>query len=321
MTAGRAIFQEATATPKVAAVPLAHLSIELGHLYAEDYDSGPKMLDRHFQQAAVWAQAARQSVLAAMGRRTPRISTCFLVDDYFTKFSSPVEIIPQLTEAAANAGLSIDYLARESGCARVGDLDLAGLVESQLVTEPPPGTNGVRPPVTEVGWLCNGERSPSGVDEAMNRAPEWRPPQQNAIRRHSVFLDVELWDENGPQRTWSCPFLAAVWQLLRLGLLRADGAVVAAPVTMTGGFPEQWDELPEVVRLNESAAPFWAYRTQSILGGRFLSIEHAVRTILSQVLVDDAVATQVADRAGRERLALPAEVVERIEYVFTGPDW
>ena len=58
----------------------------------------------------------RSAVRARLGRE-PRISTCFLVDDYFTQFSSPREVLPMLHEAAAAAGLTIDYLAREDAAA------------------------------------------------------------------------------------------------------------------------------------------------------------------------------------------------------------
>src|SRR5690606_34192407 len=114
----------------------------------------------------------------------------------------------------------------------------------------------------------------------------WQPPLENAADRHSIFLDVQLWDEANGRRTWSCPFLAAVWQLLRLGMLRNMGERVAVPRTHDDGYPEDWDRLAPVVKLNPNAAPFSAYRTLSILSPRFLGIEHAVRTILSQVAVE-----------------------------------
>src|SRR5690606_35636054 len=103
---------------------------------------------------------------------------------------------------------------------------------------------------------------------------------------HSVFVDVELWDERAGARTWSCAYLAAVWQLLRLGLLRRDGAPVTVPRPWPEVLPQAWDLLPAVVQVNPRAAPFTAYRTFSVLPVGFLSTEHAVRTILSQVLVD-----------------------------------
>jgi hypothetical protein len=331
VTSADAVFREASAERRVASVPLAHLSIELGHLYMEDFAAGPQHLRQCFQQAAPWANAARQACTDSIqrqrtqqggreGRRArARISTCFLVDDYFTPFSSPAELVPELMSAAHEAGLEIDYLARESGCADADGVMLARLVEDRLVADPPPDTNGSRPPAAEVGWLCNGQRSPaSGAAEAMDAIPRWTPPIQNAARRHSIFLDVELWDESNGRKTWSCPFLAAVWQLLRLGMLRHDGEGVATAQRWEGEFPNNWDELPVVTQLNPTAAPFSAYRTLSVLSTRFLAIEHAVRTILSQTSIDRDVLGQVMTRSRREGIDLPLELVDRIDYVFAG---
>ncbi|MGH3773717.1 MAG: SCO2522 family protein [Pseudonocardiaceae bacterium] len=329
VTSADAIFREVTAERRVESVPLSHLSIELGHLYREDYTAGLD-LRRYFERVAPWVKAGREAYADSSqghqrqqgrGSRT-RISTCFLVDDYFMRFSSPAELVPELVSAARAAGLEIDYLVRESGCADAEDVPLARCVEGRLVVDPPPSTNGNRPPVAEVGWLCNGQRSPA--NNAENNAPAmapvrpWQPPAENSARNHSIFLDVELWDGKNNQRTWSCSFLAAVWQLLRLGMLRYEGAAVATPRKQEDKFPDDWDKLPAVTQLNATAAPFSAYRTLSILSTKFLPIEHAVRMILSQVAVDRDVLSQVMTRSRGEGIELPQDLVDRIEYVFVG---
>lgn len=319
MTPGGSDFREVAARPPVEAVPYSHLSMELGHLYMEDFAAGEDVLHGHFRRLVPWATAARQSCLDGLGGRTARISSCFLVDDYFTRFSSPRELVPQLVGAAEDAGLRIDYLARESGCAEADSVPLAHLVAGRLVAEPPPGSNGSRPPPTESGWVCNGQRSPAhDTGEAMVPTRPWQPPVQNAANRHSVFVDVELWDDHGGRRTWSCPFLAAVWQLLRLGVLRDDGRRVTHPRLWEGEFPDDWDALPAVVQLHPRAEPFTAYRTLSVLSARFLPIEHAVRTILGQIAIDGPAARQALDRGAAEGIELPVELVDRIEYVFAG---
>jgi hypothetical protein len=315
-------FQESSATERVASLPLSHLSLELGHLYMEDFAGGPPRLRELFRQVAPWARAAQELCASEVKPKTPRISTCFLIDDYFTKFSSPREVLPMLLEAAQAAGMRIDYVAREAACAEADGVPLASLVTGRLVADPPPGSDGSRPPVHDSGWLCNGTRSPQqALDEAMTPHATWLPPSENGANRHSIFIDVELWDEPGARRQWSCPFLAAVWQLLRLGLLRDMGEPVAVPRPVDKDLPELWEDLPPVTQLNPRAAPFCAYRTYSVLADRFLPVEHAVRTILSQVTVERAVASQLLDRAGGEGLRLPFEVVERVGYVFTGPAW
>lgn len=289
------VFRETAAEPRTQSVPLAHLSVELGHLYMEDFEAGPERLRAHFAEVRPWVEAARTAATARAGGKRPRISTCFLIDDYFTRFSTPAEVVPMLLAEAERAGLSVDYLARESGCAVTGKVPVAEAVAARIVARTP---------------------------QAMKRAAVWQPPHETAARRHSVFLDVELWsDDADGQRLWSCPFLAAVWQLARLGLLRNEGEAVLAPQPHTaGGFPDTWDELPTLLKLNERADPFAAYRTCSVLPTRFLPVEHAVRVILDQIEVDPGALAQVADRSGKERMAVPDSVADRISYVYySGP--
>ena len=314
VTAPEQAFSESGAeSDHLESIPLAQLSIEVGHLYFEDFAAGADSLARHFERVAPWVRAIE--AMPATGR--PRISTCFLVDDYFGPSSSPAAVLPDLLQAAKDAGLRIDYLARESACAEADGVPLARLVESLLVADPPPNTTGTRPPVTESGWLCNGQRSPAHAAEALEPAMVWTPPAENATTRHSVFVDVELWDERpGRGRVWSCAFLASIWQLMRLGLLRHHGRAVAVPKPWDGHFPDVWQQLPGVMKVNPEAVPFTAYRTVSILGSRFLPTELAVRTILSQVAVDPRVLGDVVRRARAEGIDLPAEPVDWLRYVF-----
>jgi hypothetical protein len=155
--------------------------------------------------------------------------------------------------------------------------------------------------------------------EAMRGVQEWQPPRQNAARRHSVFVDVELWDVDARgHRIWSCAMLASVWQVLRLGLLRDHGRTVAQPVDVPSEWPDSWADLPPVVRLQQDAAPFAAYTTVSLLSPRFLLVEAAVRTVLSQFVPESRVVQATIQRAARERVELTDEVVDRIRYVFSG---
>lgn len=311
-----AVFRETTAEPRTQSVPLAHLSLELGHLYMEDFEAGPGRLREHFAEVRIWADAARAAADRRTGGRRSRISTCFLIDDYFTRFSTPAELVPLVLDEAERAGLVIDYLARESGCAVADRIELAESVVHRLVESPPPGSDGSRPPVGQTGWLANGQRT-KPTRSALAEITAWQPPQETAARNHSVFMDVELWSETDKGRLWSCPFLAAVWQLARLGLLRRLGEPVLTPRPWTGGdFPGDWDRLPPLLRLNDSAAPFSAYRTCTLMSNRFLAVEDAVRLILDQVDVDSGALEQVAARSARERVAVPEAVAQRATYVF-----
>lgn len=323
MTAVEGHFGERSAQPKVRSLPLSHLSVELGHLYMEDYLAGPSRLQVLFEEAAPWAEAAGKAAKTRVRKGRARVSTCFLVDDYFSDLHGPDEILPAVIEAAERAGIAVDYLARESACARVtaptGEVSPAQLLVSRLVAEPPPGTTGSRPPATESGWLANGQRSSAeNGASAMDVVTGWVPPVQTAKRRHSVFLDVEMWDGSGRDRTWSCALLAAVWQMLRLGLMRSDGEPLVEPVEPPAQWPSSWAEMPPIVKLNPRATPFTAYATTSILSPRFLPIEVAVRTILSQVWGDPAVTAQLSERARTEGVAVADDIVDRITYVFAG---
>jgi hypothetical protein len=314
-------FLESSADFKLESLPLAHVSVEIGHLYMEDLAGGESAVRRTFAAAAPWVRAAHVPQAVGCGKKSVRVSTCFLIDDYFSRFSSPAEVIPMVLAAAKREDLQIDYLARESACAGTDAVSPAGLTLGSLVTEPVPGTTGGRPPLTETGWLTNGQRSPStSRGEAMAKRTAWQPPRESARRRHSIFIDVELWDDRGGHRTWSCPMLAAVWQLMRLGLLRDLGRPVVTPHDWTEPhFPESWDDLPPVIRLNPKAAAFAAYTTLSVLSPRFLPVELAVRTILSQFACDRTILAEAADRAARDAMQLPAELVDRILYVFATP--
>ncbi len=313
-------FLESSADLRVESLALSHVSVEVGHLYMEDFIDGEGAVRRSFAAVAPWVRTAQTPQAVGCEKKSVRVSTCFLIDDYFSRFSSPAAVIPMVLAAAEREGVEIDYLARESACADANGMSPA-LTLGSLVTEPVPGTTGGRPPLTETGWLTNGQRSPStSRGEAMAKRGRWQPPRESARRRHSIFVDVELWDDSDGRRTWSCPMLAAVWQLMRLGLLRDRGRSVVTPQDWAEPrFPDSWDELPAVIRLNRSAAAFAAYTTLSVLSPRFLSVELAVRTILSQFACDSNVFAEATGRAARDGMKLPDEIVDRIRYVFAAP--
>jgi hypothetical protein len=311
-------FSEESAHARVEQVPLGHLSIELGHLYMEDFAAGPEQLRRHFREVAPWVAAARRRMADRLGPgRTPRISTCFLIDDYFTQFSSPDVVIADLVAAAAESNLDIDYVARESGCAVADEVPVADLVLDRLVAEPPPGASGLRPNPQETGWLYNSDRLPGETaPPAMSGPQRWAPPTENGRNRHSIVVAVEIYSTVNGKRQWSCPYLAAVWQLLRLGMLRQNGRPVAVPEIAGERYPREWKRMPAVLQLKPKAPPFSAYRTTSVLASRFLNIEAAVRVVLSQFAADEAVQRLVAERAAGERIDLDADLLRRIGYVF-----
>lgn len=316
-------YSEETARDYVREVPFSHLFIEVGHFYMEDLLNSEEWIRTQFQRLFPWVRAATDTV--DNGSSKPRVSTCFLIDDYFRNDTNPREILVKLIKIAGECGVPIDYIAREAGCRVAGDVPLAALTAAKLLPEPAPGTNGSRPPTHQSGWLCNGERSPE-LDYPAMRKQQWEPPKEFGKRQHSIFLDVELWKDTNSrvdgeavtQRIWSCPFLASVWHLLRLGMLRHYGETVASPQLWRQGaeWPEDWDELPAVIQLNSRASPFAAYRSVSILPRVYLPIESAVRVILGHLRLDDAITHQIVERAAKEGVTVSRSVIDRVSQVF-----
>lgn len=321
------VVEESAASTTVSQVPLSHLSIEVGHLYLEDFQQGPERINQLLRDAAPWEKKARESLARVLHPASARVSTCLLVDDYFTSVGSPQVVVPQIVAAAEAAGVQLDFLAREAACAAAGGVDIARLVLGRVVPDPPRGEGGRRPDVFTSGWLCNGERNahPNAAEAMRGVKSAWRPPIENGAKHHSIFMDVQLWsDDEAGTRTWSCPYLAAIWQLVRLGQLRHLGAPVIRPqIWSEPGWPERWADMPAVTQLTKRAAPFSAFRTFSVLDIRYLPIEAAVRTILSQIDVGGEMRTQTAARAAAEpaTIEVPDEIIERITYAFTGPAW
>ncbi|RJQ76679.1 hypothetical protein D5S17_17610 [Pseudonocardiaceae bacterium YIM PH 21723] len=318
------VYSEATSRPAPRKVALSHLSVEVGHLYMEDLTNGEDRIRTQFRRVAPWLQALRSAQQAEVTDGKARISTCFLIDDYFRPDTDPSVIMPQLLRIAADCGIEIDYLAREAGCHEADRVQLAEITRGMLLHEPPVGATGSRPAAQKSGWLCNGERTPdSSGGQAMRGSTLWQQPEEFGKRNHSIFLDVEMWKDipakggEPAHRKWSCPFLAAVWQLIRLGALRNNGEPVAQPRPWpTDSWPRTWRELPAVMQLSDRPSPFSAYRVASILPKTYLKIEHAVNVILDHLTLDEAVVTQTAERAVEEGVELPAQLTDRLTNIF-----
>ncbi|MET8876751.1 SCO2522 family protein [Nocardia sp. NPDC004604] len=326
-------YIEATERTRVAKVPLSHLSIEVGHFYMNDLSNGEERIRAQFRRIVPLVRAFTESAKDEFGPRA-RVSTCFLIDDYFRSDTDPAEILDKLLRNADECGLTIDYLAREAGCWEIpetGDsaastprIKLAEMVRSRIVAEPPEGSNGRRPPTAESGWLCNGRRaSDDSGGQALHDEP-YVPPEEFGRREHSIFLDVQMWSSyvrkvNGRDEVsikWSCPYLASIWQLLRLGMLRFNGQPVVEPQLWqpSDGWPTRWWEMPAVLQLNPRAKPFAAYRSLSLLPQRYLGIEHAVRVILDHVQLDAEVIEQIVERGLEEGIIVPPKVTERLTH-------
>jgi hypothetical protein len=299
-------------------LPLSHLSVELGQLYQPYIDSGLPALRKRLAAIAPWVDAPRLASIARVPEKDLRCSTILLIDDYFEQMPPPSELLPVIIGAAADAGIRIDYVGRESAIAWAGSTGLAAFVEGMVLSDPPFGENGTRPALSETGWLCNGGRSPSNSTvQAMGIPPRWHAPSENGARQHSIFLDVQLWSQRAKYRIWSISFLAAIWQLLRLGLLCVPGVAPINPVPCNlDGLPDRWSELPTVAAFGKDIGSFSAYRSFTVIPADLLSVEHAVRVILGQVAVSPTLLEQMTELAVKDGVVLPRDPVNRISYLM-----
>ncbi len=347
-------YFEATEHPRISELPLSHVSIEVGHFYMRDLANGIDRIRAQFREVALIVEAHIKIAQAKYGDDA-RVSTCFLIDDYFRLSGSrllertaPNVIVPKLLAAAEEFGLSIDYLAREAGCWQVPPTEkgtpriyLAEMVRKRIVHQPLRGMNGRRPPAAESGWLCNGRRESEHVSGQALHGLDYQPAEELGRNEHSIVLDVEMWSKASPKKgatppsdpiSWSCPYLASIWQLLRLGMLRFQGGAVVEPFrwqpelrpSRPGSaapalkvWPEEWSDwwdMPAVLQLNPRAKPFAAYHSFSVLPLRYLRIESAVQLILEHVRLDAAVIDQIVERGKSEGVVVPRAVTERMKH-------
>lgn len=327
------IFQERNRGTTVKDLALSHMSIEVGHFFMKTLEEGEGPILAQFQRVKPWLDAARNSVDS--GGKTPRISTCFLIDDYFQREVDPDEpklradqLMERILRLSEQAGVQIDYVARESACARRRDgFAIAELVADRLLEEPEPGLDtGGRPPTKESGWLSNGRPARESTVLNAMQAHDWGALLEYGRRNHSIYLDVELWRDGAEpgadeeevlrRRLYSCPFLAAVWQLVRLGLLRDNGEPALAVTDFQGEWPAEWSQFPEIVKVNPAATSFYAYHSLSIMPQHYLPIETAVRNVIDHFLYQRDVALKLDERARKENITLSEIISERMSHHF-----
>lgn len=261
----------------------SHVSLELGHFYLRDLT--PERVQSLARQEAEWTAP----MLAGLRERSRTVCCVAMVDDYFVAEGQEEEVRDKealVVDGYRDVGLPLDYIVRESECAATGQSFVDRYFMRALVGDrgEPVGT-AERIPRLDHPWLHSedpGEGSPTrpvrsafgGGVEAVAEPPstDGRPTGP-----HSIHVEVELWSGEGNRRKWSCPLLAAWWQLIRLGVAYSPDA---------DGRDQPVDE--SVGRaLHEDAPPLPAHRTLSVLSAPFLVVEAAVRTILEKVVIAD----------------------------------
>ena len=68
-------FLESAADLTVESLPLSHLSIEVGHLYMEDFTDGEGRLRRSFAAVAPWVRTAQTAQAVGCEKKSVRVST------------------------------------------------------------------------------------------------------------------------------------------------------------------------------------------------------------------------------------------------------
>jgi hypothetical protein len=303
----------AVCIPTAADTVFSHISIEVGHFEPGEFSRGVKHFANRLRRVSPWLHAAQ----AVVAESTPeaRISTCFLVDDYTAQIRPPAEVIPRLLEGAQQSGISIDYLARESGFVDGRRNSIAWSVRSRIANADLRSEDDAFPSTTASAWTCGGEQRPSPRIAGSSATGEF----SRVASPGSTSIDVELRVEASAGREWSCAFLAAVWQLSRLGLLDSASRNYMTPQKLEDSNPSsRWEALPPVIQINHDAAPFQAYRTISILESRYLSVETTVRTVLKQVSIEQETFRLASDNGASEGVMLPARIADRVNYVFVG---
>ena len=314
---------------------LVDVSLELAHVYPAEikrtaggwsegeYAAAERAIEAVVAREAPWARSLCDW-LTGVGRS---VHVSVMLDDYSAPVdpSCVIDVARLITSQLAAAGVPVNHVALESECTGGAERLL-----QQLLPSPPPrvavGTSdtplGMAPGLAGP-WLANEDPSPVSASVAVEDfradpfadpedadatsealSPSRNPDSQEGDPSpggHGIHLDVELWSQTDGERRWACPTLAACWQLARLGALRDLGD---RPLRI--GLPvDALDELrPDGDR--ESPMPP-ARETLTILEPRMHKVEHAVRTVLSRVLIPGDWCSH---------LRSPQEHLDRIGYLF-----
>ena len=305
----------------------ADLSIEVGHLYLRDLARLDDSKWRDFVRSRILSGLASVApTIKRYYRHKRSVSIVVLIDDYFSDDGSSPDrndVASAVQEVADDVQqrldskfrnrhswrrpLSIDYISFESSLASSVDRLYNRIFLSDEVSG---------------SWLSNGQDGrPSsserhgaliGISDIETVGRE----KGQTGRPHAIHVDVELFSEPSKvrndlvQRIWSCPILAAWWQLVRLGIFRDEAGLPEMPEGTIA-----LDMSKEVSKSN-SCPPFFGKRTLTVLSPEFLEVEMAVRTILGRVRLIDG---ERRDLRVDKRLPSAAEHLNRIAYVLV-PD-
>lgn len=304
----------------------AGISLEVAHLYLGELDEVAAR--EALTQARPWVEMVR-------GQASQSVSVVALVDDYFEAprdAPSAQEACVLLERLGEESGVPLDHVVYESSMAPVAEWMLEHLIE-----EPRPGA-GVRSlsAVPEApNHLHNGD-VPRELHTAKNTAgaggskgnenplvalyegEENTEAQTDAARldprhRHGLYLDHQLWFDDNQERVYSCPLLAAAWQLVRLGVLLDPPRGMRVDPSPDGRPKNSHKVRPD-------APPLPALHTLSVLDSRFLEIEHAVQVILGSLRAPASLLEGLQHGPPDSPAGRPGQLArERVSYVLAAP--
>jgi hypothetical protein len=326
-------------------VPARHgfseVSIEFAHVgYAERERRGEEpdfstAAMRHVDQAIAWFGRDEASGADA------RVSKSILVDDYFGDPHVRQRQAEAVLDACAERGVVVDHVVYESSCVAT-----AKLVVDRIADDPRPGDGAATAPIVpetaasrDPAWLSsNGRRrlapgqalpqrgssgsllsrvggAPRSDDAVEDIQPEPHRGTKAIRGYHDINVEVQLYDGdvmNGAGTgKWSCPLLAAAWQLLRLGVLQDEDGNPLSPEFARLDHPS----------LNRDPEPFAARATLSLLTPAMLQVEYAVRLILGRLELPGEWVRQLRQSHEDEQRRPADLVLERIAYGFVPIDY
>jgi hypothetical protein len=229
------------------------------------------------------------------------------IDDYSAADREVVraDIISEVREVFEHAGAPVDYIVFEKDCATT-----AHLLRANLVLPPRPGQGSPHYGVADWDDLESRLRF-DYVSEEFDPNTEQSELRGVGIERRETRNDIGIgvrlgWrkqrDDGTEAHYWTCPAVAAWWQLIRFG------ALLDYDLPNVDGAPEgSWK------RQHSNVPPFIAERTVTLLSPSYISVEHGVRTIL-QNLVE--LTPGVRRRLGIRRETGDADWLDRITYIF-----
>lgn len=277
------------------------ISFESLHLYAGD-PNFQKQLESGASLAAKWHTALTDVYSSAT------LVNKVFVDDYSETKQMPSreEIIAAVRENYEQAGVALDYIVFESDCAAT-----TNFIRERIIREPQESEGSFSPFENFRYDDLNEHLNFEYVDRRLN--PDSRDAKRRGFSakirevRNDVGISVRLGRKASgggtPTTIWSCPTVAAWWQLIRLGVLE-DIDAPNENCAPKGSWSRQHRSLPE----------FACHRTISLLAPSYIGVEHAVRTILSNMLIESYETT--LNRLNFGSKGMGTSVLDNISYIF-----